>query len=199
LPESFQIAESIVEIRDCEKVWDQFIENCTRNYGDEIGDAAATEVDFAAHCELTQATDLGWPLIHAEVAKIAKTRFDSGHFADAAESAFKLINERLKEIVRHRIGREYDGVALMQKAFSKDNPVLLLGNLSTMIGEDMQVGYQQIFSGAMRGIRNPKAHANVQIDATRAMHFIFLASLLMSKIDDALAFDISAVVGAAGE
>jgi hypothetical protein len=32
----------------------------------------------------------------------------------------------------------------------------------------------------MRGIRNPKAHSNVQIDAPRAMHLIFLASLLMS-------------------
>jgi len=58
---------------------------------------------------------------------------------------------------------------------------------SKIIGEDMQVGYQQIVSGAMRRIRNPKAHANVQIDAIRAMPFLFLASLLMSKVDEALA------------
>ena len=81
----------------------------------------------------------------------------------------------------------------MQRAFSKDKPVLKLGDLSTMIGEDMQVGYQQIFSGAMRGIRNPKAHANVQIDAIRSMHFIYLASLLMSKVDEVLALEVPSV------
>jgi uncharacterized protein (TIGR02391 family) len=141
-----------------------------------------------------ESSDLGWPLIHPAIVKVAKTRFDSQHYADAAEAAFKLTNERMKEIVRNRTGFEYDGVALMQKAFSKDKPVLLLGDLSTMIGEDMQVGYQQMFSGAMRGIRNPKAHAKGQIDAVRAMHFIFLASLLMFKIDEALSMESSSAV-----
>jgi len=59
---------------------------------------------------------------------------------------------------------------------------------------DIQVGYQQIFSGSIRGIRNPKAHSNVQIDAVRGMHFIFLASLLMSKVDEALALENSSAM-----
>ncbi|MBA7577516.1 hypothetical protein ES708_19369 [subsurface metagenome] len=42
----------------------------------------------------------------------------------------------------------------------------------------------QIFSGAMTGIRNPKAHENITIDSQRAIHFLFLASLLMFKIDE---------------
>jgi len=36
--------------------------------------------------------------------------------------------------------------------------------------------------GAMTGIRNPKAHTNIQIDAMRALHFLMLASLLTCKI-----------------
>jgi hypothetical protein len=44
--------------------------------------------------------------------------------------------------------------------------------------------HMQIFYGAMTGIRNPKAHANIQIDAVRSIHFMFLASLLLSKIDE---------------
>lgn len=187
---SFQIAEHIVEIRDFDKVWDDFIARPTATHEDSPQDATA-EIDSSAECEYLQPIDLGWSIIHAEIIRVAKSRFDSRHFADAAEAAFKLINERVKEIVRDRTGLEFDGVALMQRAFSKDKPVLLLGDLSTMIGEDMQVGYQQIFSGAMRGIRNPKAHSNVQIDAFRSMHFIFLASLLMFKVDEALASSAS--------
>lgn len=42
----------------------------------------------------------------------------------------------------------------------------------------------QIFSGAMTGIRNPKTHKNIKIDKKRAIHFLFLASLLMYKTDE---------------
>jgi len=38
----------------------------------------------------------------------------------------------------------------------------------------------------MTGIRNPKAHANVEIRHERAVHFLFLASLLMFKLDEAM-------------
>jgi hypothetical protein len=34
------------------------------------------------------------------------------------------------------------------------------------------------------GIRNPKAHANITITPERAIHFLFLASLLLFKIDE---------------
>jgi uncharacterized protein (TIGR02391 family) len=197
VPENFQIAEHIVEIRDCNKAWDEFIARSTAAHEDSAQDAVG-EMDSDNECIYLQPTDLGWPIIHPEIAKVAKSRFDSRHFADAAEAAFKLINERMKEIVGNRTGLEFDGVSLMQRAFSKDKPVLKLGDLSTVIGEDMQVGYQQIFSGAMRGIRNPKAHANVQIDAVRSMHFISLASLLMSKIDEALEIETSAAIGRHG-
>lgn len=37
----------------------------------------------------------------------------------------------------------------------------------------------------MIGIRKPKAHEKIEIDANRAMHFLFLASLLLHKLDEA--------------
>jgi hypothetical protein len=42
----------------------------------------------------------------------------------------------------------------------------------------------EIFAGSMTGIRNPKAHEIVSIDSTRAIHFLFLASLEMNRLDD---------------
>jgi uncharacterized protein (TIGR02391 family) len=187
---SLRIAENIVTLTDAGKVWDEHIARYAA-YFENPPQGAASEMVAAFPFTSLQPLELGWPLIHAEIAKVSKSRFKSQHYADAAEAAFKLINERLKGIVKDRIGKEYDGAPLMQRAFSSDKPVLVLGDLSTMIGRDIQVGYQQIFSGAMLAIRNPKAHSNVQIDAVRSMHFIYLASLLMSKIDEAVALDSS--------
>jgi len=72
----------------------------------------------------------------------------------------------------------------MYKAFSPKSPLIRLDDLSTVTGSNIQQGYMYLFAGSMIGIRNPKAHENVIIDSTRAIHFLFLASLLMYKLDD---------------
>ena len=48
-----------------------------------------------------------------------------------------------------------------------------------------QLGYMEIFAGTMTGIRNPKAHSNIVIDEERGTHLLYLASLLMYKLDEA--------------
>jgi uncharacterized protein (TIGR02391 family) len=70
----------------------------------------------------------------------------------------------------------------MRTAFSLNNPVIVFDDLSTDTGKNIQQGYMEIFAGAMIGIRNPKAHGNIEITENRAKHFIYLASLLMQKI-----------------
>lgn len=126
-----------------------------------------------------------WRLLHPEVRRVAQKRFEGGHFADAVEAALKEVNDRVKKIAKKLRGQELDGADLMYKVFSPNSPALLLGDLSTATGRSMQEGYMHIFAGAMTGIRNPKAHANIDIDPERAIHFLFLASLLMSKVDEA--------------
>jgi len=86
--------------------------------------------------------------------------------------------------VRIEIKKELDGFQLMMKAFSQENPIILLDDLSTETGKNIQDGYKHLFAGAMRGIRNPKAHANIIIDEKRTIHLLFLASLLMYKFDE---------------
>lgn len=90
----------------------------------------------------------------------------------------------MKVIVKQRNGKEYDGAPLMYKAFSFKKPIIKLGDLTTEIGQNIQKGYMQIFAGSITGIRKPKAHENITIDSKRAIHFLFLASLLMFKIDE---------------
>lgn len=127
-----------------------------------------------------------WSIIHKDIIKVAKKKFEDGYYADAVESAFKEINKRVKEIVKNRTGEELDGANLMYKAFSEKTPIIILDDLSTETGRNIQKGYMQIFAGAMIGIRNPNAHENIIINKEEATHFIFLASLLMFRLDKAI-------------
>lgn len=150
-----------------------------------FGQVISTINLFEAHINHVT-TSSTWATIHSEIRNVSKTRFEDGHFADAVESAFKEINSRVKEIVKDRANVELDGAPLMRKAFSKDNPIIKIGDLTTESGRNVQQGYMEMFAGAMIGIRNPKAHSNqtiTQMDAIRKLNF---ASMLMYKIDNEL-------------
>lgn len=125
-----------------------------------------------------------WDLLHPKIVEVAKSRFEAKHFSDSVEAALKEVNNIVKVIVKRRTGKEYDGADLMNRAFSLQDKIIVLDDLSTETGKNIQKGYMQIFSGAMTGIRNPKAHENIIIDSQRAIHFLFLSSLLIFKIDE---------------
>jgi uncharacterized protein (TIGR02391 family) len=125
-----------------------------------------------------------WSLLDPAVTQVAKPRFEAEHYADAAEAALKHVESKVKEIVLRKTGKELYGAPLMRTAFSPKNPIIVLEDLRSISGRDIQEGYMEIFAGSMIGIRNPKAHDNVNITPIRAIHFLFLASLLLSKIDE---------------
>lgn len=60
----------------------------------------------------------------------------------------------------------------------------MLDDLNTNSGKDIQKGYMQIFAGTITDIRNPKAHDNITIDHRRAVHLLYLVSLLFYKLDE---------------
>jgi uncharacterized protein (TIGR02391 family) len=124
-----------------------------------------------------------WNLVHKKVAEVSMRKFENGHYADAVESAFKAINKCVKDVVKSKTGNEMDGVSLMREAFGSKH-IIILDDIESESGRNIQDGYMQIFAGAMQGIRNPKAHDNIDIHKERAMHQIILASLLMYKLDE---------------
>ena len=115
---------------------------------------------------------------------VAKPRFDSGQYADAAEAAMKEVNARVKRLWIAAGQPEKDGKALMLSAFSPNSPTIRLDDLSNESGRNIQEGYMYLFAGAIQGVRNPKSHGNITISSNRCFHFLFLASLLMAKLDD---------------
>lgn len=122
-----------------------------------------------------------WTLIHPAIAMEARSRFEAGHYADAVEWALKVVAQE----VRNQTGLTLDGASLMNTAFSLKNPLLVFDDSIPETKASMQQGYMQIFAGTMTGIRNPKAHGMVQLDEVRCIHFLFLASLLRHKLDEA--------------
>jgi len=135
--------------------------------------------------DLVQQTGF-WSLLHPHVVKFAKPRFESGYYADAVESVFKELNDAVKQIYIKLRGVELDGVDLMRKAFTANNPAIVFDDISTESGRAIQLGYMDLFAGSMSGIRNPKAHGNLTITPERACHHLMLASLLFFKLDERL-------------
>jgi uncharacterized protein (TIGR02391 family) len=125
-----------------------------------------------------------WDLIHPEIVDVAKKRFEDEHYADAVLAALTALNSKVKKLYKSRTGEELDGVNLMRKAFSPKQPIIVLDDLSTDTGKNIQQGYMDLFAGSMAGIRNPKAHEIIDIDAKRAIHHLFLTSLLFFKLDE---------------
>ena len=134
--------------------------------------------------EIPSPIDWFWELVHPRVATLARPRFEAGFFGDAVEASYKEVNDAAKRIVRDHVGRELDGAKLMYAAFSPDKPLIRLTAFETDTDRNIQQGYMQIMAGAMTGIRNPKAHGNLNPGSSRALHLICLASLLMHQIDE---------------
>jgi uncharacterized protein (TIGR02391 family) len=124
-----------------------------------------------------------WGLLHSKVAAVAQARFATGHYADAVEAALKALNVEVRNLAVARGGTSLDGPALMHTVFSPKNPIIVLADLSTQSGKDMQQGYMEMFAGAMSAIRNPKAHDNISITRERGFHLLFVASTLWHTLD----------------
>jgi uncharacterized protein (TIGR02391 family) len=167
---------------DYPEAWERF-EVAIQRRLDWLADLLSRGGDTERH-ETSAGTWAAFELLHPEIREVARARLKAGHRADAVEAALKHVNAILKERVLKLTGKELDGADLMNVAFSPKNPVLLLGDLGTLSGRSMQQGYMQIFAGAMTGVRNPKAHAILDVDETRATHLLFLASLLRYKVDE---------------
>ena len=138
-----------------------------------------TDVDAKA-----EPTQWFWDFVHPRIAALARPRYEAGFYGDAVECSYKEVNDSMKRLVRELSGKELDGAGLMTTALSPAAPIISLTEQRDETERNIQQGYMQIFAGAMTGIRNPKAHGNLNPDSSKALHLIALASLLMHKIDE---------------
>lgn len=119
--------------------------------------------------------------LHPEIARAATDLYRNGHYANAVADAVKALNG----LVRLRSGEELDGSQLMERVFAPKNPILRFNDLADQSDIDEQKGFMMMFSGAVAGLRNPRAHKFIEDDPERALEFIAYVSLLAKLLDGA--------------
>ena len=119
--------------------------------------------------------------LHPIIVRASKSQFKSGHYTEAIFNAFKCIEIFAKQ----KSGSHSRGTALMQEIFSEKHPIIKLNNMQQDFEIDEQNGFRFIYAGAMLGIRNPNAHADIQQkDPYRTLEYLSLASLLAKRLEE---------------
>jgi uncharacterized protein (TIGR02391 family) len=121
-------------------------------------------------------------LLHPVITEHALRQYDDGHLRDAVLNSIIAVFD----LIRSKTGLKEDGDKLIGKAFSLDDPYLILSDIETESGQNDQKGFMQILKGSFQGIRNPKAHSLAH-DLTRvkAAQYLVFASLLARRIAEA--------------
>ena len=113
--------------------------------------------------------------LHPAISRACSQLFKDGHYSNAVEDGVKALNA----LVRLNSGVEdKDGTGLMEFVFSPKNPILKINDLADQSDLDEQKGFMNLFSGAVSGLRNPRAHKIIKDDPEMALEFIALISLL---------------------
>ena len=147
---------------------------------DELGLRGSRGTEHSSRTYLKRFDEL---VTNPELRSVSRELFEIEHYARAVEEAFKCLNNAVK---RKSGLKTQDGAGLMKSAFSANSPKLALNDLSTKSEKDEQLGYMDIYAGAITGIRNPRAHEHELEDKPEiALELLTLANHLMRKLDAA--------------
>jgi uncharacterized protein (TIGR02391 family) len=121
--------------------------------------------------------------LHPEIRQVADRYIQGGRMEVAIFESFKAVVNRVKTMT----GVEGDGGAgMLGQVLSDDNPRLVLGDLSTQTGKDIQRGMRFLFMGAATAIRNPDAHEQFKaLQPEEGFEEVAFASMLMRRLDEA--------------
>lgn len=96
-----------------------------------------------------------------DLRRATRSRFDSGHYADAVEAGIKALNE----CVRAKSGSTEDGDSLMTSVFSPNKPKLRINRLRSESEKSEQRGHMMLCQGVVAAWRNPRAHSSQITDS----------------------------------
>jgi len=138
-------------------------------------------VDLADKYKLDGITDF-YINLHPKVKEFSLNLFENGHYTEAIFESVKALNNYVKK--KAKIS-DKDLSDAMAKAFNESNPIIKLNNLVTRSEKDEQEGFKLLYMGAMKGIRNPKAHdTEKQTDKDITLEYLAFISLLFRRAEE---------------
>lgn len=121
-------------------------------------------------------------LLAAEIAEVSQPLMKGGHFREAMINAIL----RLFDLIRDESGLQEDGTALVGRAFSIENPRIILADLQSESGRNIQKGTMQILLGYFQAYRNVASHSlTTRFNEKDALSVLFAVSRLYEKISSA--------------
>lgn len=142
----------------------------------------ATTIDEAHKRLNTLTSKFQGRRIHAEVGKYCKAELLQDNYFHAVFEAAKGLAQRIRDMS----GVSLDGVALVDKVFAIDRPLLALNSLQTETEKSEHKGFAQLLKGCFGAVRNPLAHEPRILwkGEDDAADYLSLISLLHRKLDD---------------
>lgn len=146
------------------------LEDLTRNLRNAKSDLESIVVEAKKREDELQ--NNVWTLVHPFITDAARVPMEEGKYADAVTAACKAITDRIREMVEAKTGESLEGAALLQRAFSQENPVICFDDSAT------QEAYRQLFTGALTAFGKS---GNMTMED--AMRKLIALSLLMDNLD----------------
>jgi len=118
-------------------------------------------------------------LLAEEIHRVSWALLDQGHYRESMINAILC----LFDMIREETGLQDDGASLVGKAFSVDNPRIILSDLQSESGKNIQKGIIQILQGYFQAYRNVGSHSlRVSVDKKEALSVLIGVSRLYEKI-----------------
>lgn len=157
---------------------------------DDAVDDSFNPVIFALHEIIPEYPELHWRHLHDTIKSRIKPYYENKQFAEAADQGTKVY----AEILRNLSGKQIDGTDLAS-LFSAGNkqagskPDILVADINTKSGWNIQEGQSHLTRGVMAGFRNPMNHQpfDVLVPGTFSqldcLNILSLISYLTSRLD----------------
>jgi uncharacterized protein (TIGR02391 family) len=127
--------------------------------------------------------------LHPLVRDAVRPLFAIEHYAQGVEKAVRV----LRDAVREKSGLSTDdGDTLMGKALGGKTPPIVVADLETKTGENVQRGTLYLAQGIVARLRNPLTHESGELEAVEALEMAAIVSRVLRDLDGAqIATDVA--------
>lgn len=157
---------------------------------DEGVDESFNKVVIALHDIIPEYPLLHWRHLHEKIREKIRGYYQNKQYAEAADQGTKVY----AQILRDMTGKELDGADVatlfsIGKKQNSKNPDILVADINSKSGWNIQSGQETMTRGVMIGFRNPMSHApfNIVVPGTFSeldcLNILSLISYLTTRLD----------------